>query len=359
MKKVGIVLVNYKDYVNRYLAECQTSIEGQTYDSQFVNVYIVDNATSQESRLFISKAYPTAKILPRYDGNYAAANNVGIKQALLDDCEYVVIANMDTKFGKDWLNELVKAAENDSQIGVVQSKIFLYPETEAEWKQPKINSVGNKLHYLGFGFTDGYGEVDRPNDSGITVKEIPGYASGCSFLIKKQVLEKIIGYDEELYMYHDDIDVSLKVRLAGYKIVLATKSIVYHKYEFSRSVRMFYFMERNRYLIMLIYYKWLTLLLLFPIMIVMDLGLLFFSVLNNTFYSKLNFYFYFLRPKNWKYIFERRKQVHKKRALSDGELFAKLVGRLDFMEINNPLLKWVGNPITDLYFKFMKFIIIW
>jgi len=119
-KKTAIVLVNYKDYVNRFLAECRDSLRSQNYLKDLFAVYIVDNASSSESRKYISEAYPEAIIVPRSDGNYSAANNAGIKKGVEDGCEYFVIANMDTKFHVDWLAELIKALESGDNIGLVQ-----------------------------------------------------------------------------------------------------------------------------------------------------------------------------------------------------------------------------------------------
>jgi hypothetical protein len=357
MKKVGIILINYKTYVNRFLVECANTLEQQTYPREDFNVYVVDNASSAESIAFIKANYPQAKILPRQDGNYCAANNLGAQQALLDGCDLVVFSNMDVSFDPSWLEELVKAIESNDKIGIAQSKVLLYPQNEEEKKQPLINSLGNKIHYLGFGYTHGYKEVDRAIEG---YPQITGYASGCSIIIKKEVLEKIGGNDEELYMYHDDLELSCKVRLAGYHIILAPKSIIYHKYEFGRSVMMVYYMERNRYLIMFSFYKIPTLILIFPVMLIMDLGLWFFSIINKWFGAKIKVVGYFLRLKSWRYIWRKRQVIKKLRGqIKDREFIKDFVGIIDKQEINNPLLKYFGNPLINGYWKLIRKIIFW
>ena len=357
MSKVGIVLINYKDYVNRFLAECRDSLERQTYPRDKYIVYIVDNASSPETVDYIKKNYPQAKILPRPDGNYCAANNFGAKQALIDGCDLVVFANMDVKFDPAWLSELVAAVNSDSKIGLAQSKVLLYPKNEEEKKHPLINSLGNKIHYLGFGYTEGYKESDREISG---YPEITGYASGCSIIIKKEVLEKIGGNEEELYMYHDDLELSCKVRLAGYKIILAPKSVIYHKYEFGRSVLMVYYMERNRYIVMLSFYKLPTLIVIFPALIIMDLGMWLFSIINGWFITKVKVAGYFLHLKNWRFIRRKRKEIRKLRGLTKDKDFMKdFSGQVLFQEISNPLLKYVGNPLINGYWYLVKKIIFW
>ena len=225
MKKTGIILINYKDYAKKFLEECRDSLYSQSYPKEDFKVYIVDNSSSKESREYLKKTYPEATIIPRPDGNYAAANNEGILRAIKDSCSYFVIANMDTKFDENWLSELVKAVKENPEAGMIQSKVLLYPK-DGDLNYPKINTIGNIIHYLGFGFTSSYKLAD---------KKIEGYpeiiyASGCSFIVSKKVLDKIGAYDENYYMYHDDTEMGLKARLAGYKNLLAPRSIVYHKY---------------------------------------------------------------------------------------------------------------------------------
>jgi len=355
-KKVGIILVNYKDYARRFLTECRDSLREQSYPRDLYQVYIVDNASSEESRRYIREHYREAVIIPRSDGNYAAANNSGIKKAKEDGCEYFVIANMDTKFDKNWLQELVKAIESDKGIGIAQSKMLLYPKTEEERKTPKINSLGNIMHFLGFGFTSEYNMPDREIKG---LPEIKGYASGCSFITKKEVIEKIGYYDEEYYMYHDDVEMGWRTKLAGYKIVLAPKSIMYHKYEFSRSIMMLYYMERNRYLVMLHYYRLPTLVLLFPAIIGMELGMIFYSLVNGWFKTKLKILGYFLRPNSWNKIIRKRKQVRLLRERGDNEIVNSFSGQVLFQEIENPLLKYVVNPLFNIYWRIIRYIIIW
>lgn len=349
-------MVGFRDYVDRYLLECRDSLRDQDYPKDLMNVYIIDNC-SINNCAFIKENFPEAKFAERQDGNYAAANNLGLKMAMDDGCDYFVIANMDTKFSRSWISELVKAMKSDSKIGIAQSKMLLYPKNEEEWKVAKINSLGNIMHFLGFGFTSGYGEADRQIEG---YPEIKGYASGCSYITSREVLDKIGLYDEEYWMYHDDIEMSWRVKLAGYKIVLAPKSVMYHKYEFSRSVRMLYYMERNRYLVMFQYYRLPTLLLLAPAILGMELGMIAFSIANGWFKdTKLKVLGYFFRLDTWRKIFAKRKEVAKFRAVNDGLIVRHFEGRVLFQEIENPILKYIANPIFDMYWRIARAIIFW
>jgi len=354
MAKVGIILINYKNYVKRFLTEARDSLRLLDYPKELFSVYIVDNASSPETRQYLKQVYPEAQILPRDDGNYSAANNAGAKRAIADGCQYLAIANLDTKFEKNWLAELVIAIESDSTIGIAQSKILLYPQVEE--KKIKINSLGNIIHFLGFGYTSDYKEPDREINGLI---EIPGYASGCSFIIKSEIFEKINGYDEEYYMYHDDMEMGWKTKLAGWKIVLAPKSIIYHKYEFARSILMVYYMERNRYLVMFHNYRLATIILLLPAIILMEGGMIFYSIISGWFKVKMKVDYYFLKLSSWQKIIAKRKKIKILRKKKDREIIKGFSGRVLFQEINNPLLKYLANPFFNIYWQLIKKIIIW
>ena len=353
-KKVGIVLINYQDYAAKFLNACRDSLRAQDYPAESFNVYIVDNAATPESAEYLKNSYPTAVILSRTDGNYTAANNLGFSRAIADGCEYLVTVNMDTEMSPHWLSELVAALDSNPAAAIAQSKILLYPKDEIEKKQPKINSLGNVIHFLGFGFTSGYGEVDREISG---YPEIKGYASGCSFIIRPEVFQKIGGYNEELYMYHDDLELSLKVRLAGYKVILAPRSIIFHKYEFSRSVGMIYYMERNRYLTLLSFYPAYLLALIALPALLMDLGMLFYSALGGWFKAELKIYGYFCHFKNYDKILVERKKIRQLSAAPFSDLARDFAGRIEFQEIANPVLKYVVNPLFDLYWRLIKFFV--
>ncbi len=350
-KKIGIILVNYKDYAQRFLVPCRDSLRSQSCPADSFQVYIVDNASSVESYEYLAKTYPEARILKRSDGNYCAANNLGFQEAIKDGCQYLVTVNMDTEMSPNWLIELVRALDSDEKIGIAQSKILLFPKTEEEKLSPRINTTGNILHFLGFGTTS---EYNKPDHLIVDYPEIHGYASGCSFIARQEVYEAIGGWNEEYYMYHDDIEFSLKTRLAGYRIVLAPLSIIFHKYEFSRSVRMLYYMERNRYLLVFSFYPVSVIFLLIPALVVMSLGLFGFSLLKGWFFAWLRSFAYFCRPSSWRLILRVRRDINHLRRQNFRVIMDGMVGKLEFAELENHVLRYIANPILSLYWKLIK-----
>ena len=160
-------------------------------------------------------------------------------------------------------------------------------------------------------------------------------------------------------MYHDDVELGWKAKLAGYRIVLAPRSVMYHKYEFSRSIRMLYYMERNRYLVMLTLYRLPTLLAVAPAMIAMEIGMYFYSIAGGWLGTKLRVSGYFLNPVNWLKIYHKRHFINGIRRKKDREIVWGFSGQVLFQEIENPVLKYIANPVFNAYWQIVKKLIWW
>ena len=352
-KKVGIILVNYRDYAKRFLADCRAGLLRQDYPREDWRVFIVDNASTPQSANYLKESFPEAEILIRPDGNYCAANNLGFRRAIEAGCDYIVTVNMDTEAEPGWLSELVKALELNPEAAIAQSKIYLYTGDE-EKRNLRLNTLGNIVHYLGYGFTSCYGQPDREV---VGYPEISGYASGCSFIIRSADWQAAGGYNEEFYMYHDDIEISLKVRLRDRKIILAPKSKIFHKYEFDRSIKMLYYLERNRYLTILAFYPWWLIVFLLPPLLLMAVGSAAYSFPQSRFGPYWQLIKYFLRPTSYRLIFTARRQIKSFSRLPFRRLARQFAGKILFQEIANPLLTYLVNPVLAVYWRLLKIIV--
>ncbi|MFA5358325.1 MAG: glycosyltransferase family 2 protein [Patescibacteria group bacterium] len=350
---VAIILINYKDYARRYLAECIASVRAQKYSGSF-KVIIVDNESSQETVDYIKNVAPEAEIVVNKNNDgFAKGNNDGVKKAIELGFQYFVLLNMDTEVENDWLQKLVDAAAKLDNWGAVQSRAMLYSDKN------KINTLGNSLHYLGFGFSSGSGVDYIAPTTNYHLPIVITYFSGVSVLLRRDVLEKVGMFDEEFWMYHDDLELSWKIRLAGYNLYLAPDSVVYHKYEFAKSIKQYYWMERNRFIFFLTVFHPLTIILLLPMFMVMEIGLIFFSIKGGFLGEKIKVYQWIIEADNWRYIKLRRAKIRKIRKLKDRDLIKHLVSKIEFQEIDNPLLRDIANPIMTAYWWIAKKIIIW
>lgn len=354
MKKVGIVLINYSDYARKFLVSCRDSLRAQNYQQDLVNIYLIDNASSSESLSYLKEIYPEATILSREDGNYCAASNLGFQKAIEDGCEYLVALNMDTEVSVSWLAKLVEALDNNPEAGIAQSLIYLAPKNEEEKKEPKINTAGNIINFLFFGFTSFYGKTLA--ESKININTYPEiiYPSGCSFIIRKEVFEFAGPYNEDYFMYHDDLSLGLKTRLAGWKIILAPQSTLFHKYQFGRNKKNFYYLERNRYLAYRAFYSRRARFLLSPIFFIMDLGLLGFSFVGGWGDVKLKLYGELTSHKFSQIVARERQEFKRVAKVSTKNIANSFSGIVKFAEIDNFVLKYLVNPVTNFYWRIIK-----
>ncbi|MBI2037780.1 MAG: glycosyltransferase family 2 protein [Candidatus Magasanikbacteria bacterium] len=360
--KVAIIYLSFNSDI--YLDDVVSSLEKITYPKDMVEFVVVDNPhpkfgssmrNLEEKLLPISgQSIPHVTLLPQKENlGFAGGNNVGIAWALEHGFEYIYFHNNDGFMAANCIEKLVAALENDQKIGAAQSLLLLYPETEL------VNTAGNSFHYLGFGYCGSF----RRKKSDLKLREIEevGYASGASILMRAKLLKEYGVWDKDFFLYHEDLEYSLRMRAVGYKVCIVRDAIFYHKYQFSRNQDKFYYMERNRYGVMLMYFKWTTLILLLPMAIIMEFGLILFSIMTGWFKVRMSIYAYWLDPKHWDLWLEKRKHIQSIRKVTDKEILKMAASKVIFEEkdINNPLLKYIANPLMTAYWFIAKRIIFW
>ncbi len=363
--KLGIVYLAY--HPEPFLPRAIEALAKTTYPKDRLVFIVVDNphpdfgSAEQYLRALLeplsTKELPEIIILPQTKNlGFAGGNNVGIARALELGCDYIFLHNQDGYLEKNALAEIVAAAESDKSFGALQSVILLHHAPE------KINSMGNNLHFLGFGYCDKYKLPlqDQLRDTPEKITEI-GYASGAALLIGKDLVKTYGLLDEDLFLYHEDLEFSLRLKLAGLKVGVATTSLFYHEYAFSRNSEKMYLMERNRYAVILMYYRWRTILLTLPAGFLTELGLLVVAAKKGWLKEKIRVYWYWLHPGNWIFWLRKRRHMQEFRMVSDRTLLKTTVGKIVFDDpaVNNFLLNSIGNPVLSLYWRIIKKILFW
>jgi GT2 family glycosyltransferase len=176
---------------------------------------------------------------------FAEGNNVGIQFAL-DSIkpDYVLLLNSDTVVDPGFLVELVRIGESDAKIGAVGPKVYYYDNPS------KINSAGGKMYYRsGNVMNIGIGEMDV-NNRFDEMREVD-CLHGSAILIKASVLEHVGLLDQDFFVLLEETEWCLRARKAGYKMVFAPTTRIYHKEGFSgtRGRRHYYYYNRNRILL--------------------------------------------------------------------------------------------------------------
>lgn len=211
----SIIISNYNG--KKWLKDCLGSLLAQKLNKPF-EIILVDDASTDGSAEYVKKNFPEVQVIELHEEKgFAGANNIGVEYAKGD---YVIFLNPDTRVEKDWLKELVKAIESNSRIGIAQSKLLFLEE-------PKyIQSAGNFFDFHGNVYMRGIMQEDKGQ---FDKNDIISYASGCALIIRRDFFGKIGMFDPAYFVYSEDADLSWRTWLAGYKVTLAYRSVVYHR----------------------------------------------------------------------------------------------------------------------------------
>lgn len=231
MKRVAIILVNWngKEDTLACLASLGKLI---TQNSKFKSI-VVDNGSTDDSVVAIRKKFPNVDVIETGQNlGFAGGNNVGIRMALERGADFVWLLNNDTIVDKYALTTLVDAF-GEHRAGIAGSKIYFSSGREYHKERYRQIDRGRVLWYAG-GVIDwknmyashrGVDEVDKGQYD--TMEETP-FATGCSMIMRKEVIEAIGLLDEKLFLYFEDVDFCLRAKHRGWLSLYVPKSIVWH-----------------------------------------------------------------------------------------------------------------------------------
>jgi len=234
---VYIILLNWNGLNDTN--ECLQSLKKITYDN--FEVVVVDNNSSGNDVNILKEEFGgfTHKIIVN-DSNlgFSGGNNVGIKYAIENGADYILLLNNDTIVEPDFLDNLVSHVNINSSVGILTPVIKHYNNRSKIW------AAGGKLSKLrgsGFASTE-IGKSNAPSEV--------NFASGCALLIKREVFDKVGFLDENYFLYLEDTDFCYRTIKSGYKILLVPSSVIYHKINASTKENVsrlpLYYVTRNR-----------------------------------------------------------------------------------------------------------------
>ena len=212
--KLFVVIPNWNSI--DFIADCLDALAKQTQPHQ---VILVDNGSTDGSKELVKERYPDIRVI-ELDRNYGFAGGVnrGIKPALNEGADLIALLNNDAVADPDWLKNLVEAAEKHPEAGIITSKIVR--------TNGLLDSTGDFYSSWGFPFPRGRDEEDRGQYDSQT--EIFG-ASGGASLYRAEMLRQIGLFDEEFFAYYEDVDISFRAQLAGWKVRYEPGAVVHHQ----------------------------------------------------------------------------------------------------------------------------------
>jgi GT2 family glycosyltransferase len=345
--RYSVIIVNYngRDYIGECLDALLSSVPAET------EIIVVDNDSKDDSAAFIEEQYPGVVLVHNpLNGGFGQGNNLGVEHS---SGEYLVFLNPDTRVTPGWLENMIVVLDSAPNVGMVTPKILLMNEPEL------INACGNDVHFTGLTLCRGARASADMHDQLAVVSAV----SGAAFVMRRSVFDEIGGFDPLLFMYMDDTDLSLRVRQAGYECIYTPTSLVYHDYSLNFGPRKTYFQERNRYIMLLKSWRWRTLAMMVPPLLLAEVvtwGFVLTKERRNL-VNKLRAYWDVLKV--WPEIMAQRRDAQARRKVSDHQLLTELTYRMEFEQTGNDattrLAHAVFDPLFFAAYRLMMLLIRW
>lgn len=235
MALVSISIVTYNG--EKWIQQCLESIKKQSYQNW--NVLIIDNGSRDQTVKLAKKEMSQARLIClKKNIGFSAGHNLGISQS---QGKYILCLNQDVILGIDFIKQAKATLESDRRIGAVQGKLFRMQNRELKTENAEIiDTTGLTMLKNRWVINRGQGEIDQGQYN--KIEEVFG-ADGAAPVYRKQALETVflppvkeetkrglIGeyFDQDFFAYKEDIDLSWRLRLAGWNIIYQPQAVAWH-----------------------------------------------------------------------------------------------------------------------------------
>lgn len=212
---VSIIIIIWNS--EKYLSICLDALSLQT--NKNFEVVIVDNGSIDNGCLGLEEKHPGLKLtLKKLEANlgFAPANNIGVRLA---HGKYLALLNADAFPEPDWLEQLLKAAQDHPEFTFFASR-------QIQANTPKLlDGTGDAYHVSGLAWRQNY---NRPAaENGAQPGEVFSACAAAALYVRDDFL-KVGGFDEDYFSYFEDVDLSFRLRLTGGRCLYVPQAVVYH-----------------------------------------------------------------------------------------------------------------------------------
>lgn len=313
---VSIIILNYNG--GDTIKNCIESIYNSTKNN--FELILIDNNSKDKSHLDCKRKYENIILIENNENVGLAARNLGIEKA---KGEYIVFLDSDTIVCTDWISKFIDSYNNHGE-GIFQPKLIDMSD------HSKINSAGNMINLFGQAFSRGKGQKDIGQFNNF---QKISYTSGACTFTSKRIIDKIGKIDPLFFAYHDDVDYGWRGQILGIASYYEPKITVFHKGSptLKWSNEKFFLLERNRWICLLTLYSRKTFFKILPILIVVEIGTIFYFIKKKIFITKIKAFFSLI--KNLQKIEKKKKEIIQTRKISDSELIKNFVDEFDVSPI--------------------------
>lgn len=261
---IAVVIVNWNG--KQDTLACLGSLKKVDRKQNSLSVIVVDNGSTDDSVSTIRKGFPDVTVLATGENlGFTGGNNVGIRHAMENKADLIWLLNNDTLVDRNVLS--FTDVFEDERVGAVGSKIYFAAGHEFHHDRYKEKERGRVFWYAG-GVVDwqnmyaSHRGVDEVDHGQYDRTESTEFITGCSFVVRADVVRKTGMLDDRYYLYLEDLDWSIRIKKAGWKTVYVPASVVWHVNAGSSGrpgnpVHEYYF-TRNRLLLGMRYAPWKT-----------------------------------------------------------------------------------------------------
>jgi len=319
-QQTSVVVVAYNP--GHFLRDCVASI----YSTQpEVEVVVVDNASTDGAVERVKIEFPAIRVVRNErNAGFGAGNNLGVAHA---KGMFLVFLNPDAVVVDGWLEALIHPLVKESSVGLVTPKVLLRNDPD------RINVAGLDVHLSGISMCRGLGKPQTNLDEVAEVAAI----SGVAFAARRDVFKTLEGFDEGFFLYIEDVDLSVRAWLMGYRCLYVPCAVALHHYdEVKVDAHKTFWVERGRYLMLLKSFSWRTLLGLLPTLLLAEVITWGWLLWRNpkAIIQKCHAYWWMLTHRGQ--IAQKRRQVQSRRVSSDKVFLARCQWHLDFMQLAGP-----------------------
>jgi GT2 family glycosyltransferase len=277
-------------------------------------------------------------VRPPTNSGFGGGCNAGAAVARAD---FLAFVNPDVLVDPEALVRLAEVAARPD-VGIATASVRLLREPDL------LNSAGGAIHFLGLGWADGF----RDPVASASCERSVAAASGAAMVMRREVFEAVGGFTPELFLYHEDAELSLRCRLAGYDVRFVPDAVALHDYEFGRNTGKMLLLERNRLVLVLTAYAGRTLVLLAPALIVYEMGMVALSVAQGWFPEKIRGWAWLARHVGW--LRAQRRRVAALRVRTDRDIAPFLAAHFTGRQVEFPAVLRPADALLAGYWRLVR-----